>query len=207
MVTVICLFWNGGATSGMRLSFFGLNNRVIVNKSARICNLEIHIVASGLNLEIHEGVQIANGYFWLGGDNAKVIIGANTYLINNSINLTDSNARLDIGPGCMLGAGAQIRLGDGHTLYDARDGTVLNKGHHVVLEANVWLAQDALILKDVVIGAGSVIGARSVVTRDIPAGCVAAGIPARVVRRDVNWHREKIDNLPEAWFRPELAPP
>ncbi len=48
---------------------------------------------------------------------------------------------------------------------------------------DAWLGFDVVVLKGVTIGRGAVVGARSVVTRDVPAWTVAAGNPARVVRR------------------------
>ena len=47
---------------------------------------------------------------------------------------------------------------------------------------NVWLGSKVTVLKGVTIGDGAVVGANAVVTRDIPAGAVAVGIPARVIR-------------------------
>ncbi|MCC6483663.1 MAG: hypothetical protein IT209_02355 [Armatimonadetes bacterium] len=46
-----------------------------------------------------------------------------------------------------------------------------------------WIGARAIILKGVTIGEGAVIGAGSVVTKDVPAWCVAAGNPARVIRQ------------------------
>ncbi len=51
------------------------------------------------------------------------------------------------------------------------------------IERNVWIGFDCCVLPGVTIGEGSVIGARSVVTESIPAYSVAAGNPARVIRR------------------------
>jgi lipopolysaccharide O-acetyltransferase len=48
---------------------------------------------------------------------------------------------------------------------------------------NVWIGESVCVLPGVTIGDGAVIGAGSVVTRDIPARCVAAGNPARVIRQ------------------------
>jgi acetyltransferase-like isoleucine patch superfamily enzyme len=55
----------------------------------------------------------------------------------------------------------------------------------VKIEDNVWIGQNAIILKGVTIGESSIIAAGSVVTRDIPPFCVAAGIPA-VILKQVN---------------------
>ena len=52
----------------------------------------------------------------------------------------------------------------------------------VVIGRNVWLGANVTVLPGVTIGDDSVIGAGSVVTRDIPVGVVAVGSPARVVR-------------------------
>ncbi|CUH97396.1 hypothetical protein P22_3524 [Propionispora sp. 2/2-37] len=53
----------------------------------------------------------------------------------------------------------------------------------VAIKDNVWIGGGAIILPGVTIGKNSVIGAGSVVTRDIPADCIAAGNPCRVMKR------------------------
>jgi acetyltransferase-like isoleucine patch superfamily enzyme len=47
----------------------------------------------------------------------------------------------------------------------------------------VWVGMNSIILKGVTVGEGAIIGAGSVVTRDVPPFCLAAGAPARVLRR------------------------
>lgn len=61
------------------------------------------------------------------------------------------------------------------------------------IEDHVWLGFNVVVLKDVRIGEGAIVGARSVVTSDVPPWTVVAGCPARVVKeiplnmRPVNW--------------------
>jgi maltose O-acetyltransferase len=52
----------------------------------------------------------------------------------------------------------------------------------IILEENVWLGARVIVLRGVTIGAGSAIGAGSVVTRDIPPRSLAVGAPAKVIR-------------------------
>jgi len=55
----------------------------------------------------------------------------------------------------------------------------------VIIEDNVWIGEGVAILSGVHIGKNSIIGANSVVTKNIGANCVAAGVPARIVRHIV----------------------
>ena len=53
----------------------------------------------------------------------------------------------------------------------------------IVIEDDVWIGAQSIILKGVTIGARSIIGAGSVVTNSIPADCIAAGNPCKVVKK------------------------
>ena len=76
-------------------------------------------------------------------------------------------------------------------------------GVGVTIGDNVWIGGNCVVMPGVHIGEGSVIGAGSVVTRDIPARSVAAGNPCRVIRaitdadRVFYYRDRKFD--PEAW--------
>lgn len=89
-----------------------------------------------------------------------------------------------IGDNVKIGACVLITDTDAHPMdYMARRTT--NEGTKfapIVIEDDVWIGAHAIILKGVTIGARSVIGAGSVVTRSIPADSVAAGNPCRVIK-------------------------
>ena len=82
-----------------------------------------------------------------------------------------------IGNNVRCGANVLISDTDAHT-EDPRAG----KNAPVVIEDNVWVGMNVMVLKGVHIGKNSVIGAGSVVTRDIPANVVAAGVPCKVIK-------------------------
>jgi acetyltransferase-like isoleucine patch superfamily enzyme len=101
---------------------------------------------------------------------ASVFVGKNSTLI--------AYAPLTIGARTLLGENVSVHTED-HGPAGARSEFV---SAPISIEADVWLGAGSVVLKGVRIGAGSTIGANAVVNRDVPAGCLAAGIPAKVIR-------------------------
>ncbi len=96
--------------------------------------------------------------------------------------------RIRIGDNVLVGSGVLITDHQhGRTDADAAGGSWRDQPLHskggVVIEDNVWIGEHACIMPGVRIGMGAVIGANAVVTRDVPAGAVVGGIPARTIRQ------------------------
>ncbi len=106
---------------------------------------------------------------------------------------------IEIHPGATIGKGLFIDhghgvvigettiIGDNVTLYQGvtLGGTGKQKGkRHPTLEDNVMVGTGAKVLGDITIGAGSMIGAGSVVLSDVPPNSTVVGVPGRVVKRD-----------------------
>jgi acetyltransferase-like isoleucine patch superfamily enzyme len=92
-----------------------------------------------------------------------------------------ANKLIKIGKDCMIGTHCIVMDNDYHHIdVDKRD--LRPPSQPIIIGDNVWIGARVTILKGVHIGDYAVIGAGSVVTRDIPPYCVAAGVPARVVR-------------------------
>ncbi len=81
---------------------------------------------------------------------------------------------------CMFGHGAYITDADWHGIYDRTE--VVGSPRPVKLKKNVWIGDSAIICKGVTIGENSIIGAGSVVTKDVPSNSVYAGNPAKHVK-------------------------
>ncbi|MBQ9686270.1 MAG: sugar O-acetyltransferase [Oscillospiraceae bacterium] len=108
-----------------------------------------------------------------------VHMGRNVYA-NFGLTLVD-DTEIFIGDNCMFGPNVVIATAGHPVLPELRaQGYQYNAAVHI--GRNVWVGAGALILPGVSIGDDTVIGAGSVVTRDIPAGVVAVGNPCRVLR-------------------------
>ncbi len=92
---------------------------------------------------------------------------------------------ISIGNNVAISHDVTIMDGDGHSLFVKE--TEKRQAAHIVIEDNVWIGSRAMILKGVHIGEGAVIAAGAVVTRDVPAHSLAAGVPARVISENIVW--------------------
>ncbi len=87
-----------------------------------------------------------------------------------------------IGDNCQMAPNVAIYTA-GHPVHPAARNTAFEYGIEVTIGDNVWIGGNTVILPGVHIGSNAVIGAGSVVTKDIPAWTVAAGNPCRVIRK------------------------
>lgn len=91
-------------------------------------------------------------------------------------------AQVTFGDNCLLAPNVAIYTA-GHPLHPDSRNSMYEYGISVTIGNNVWIGGNAVICPGVTIGDNCVIGAGSVVTRDIPAWSIAAGNPAKVIRK------------------------
>lgn len=128
-------------------------------------------------------VWIEPPFYFCYGTNIKM--GEKVY-INFNCNFID-DAEIFIGDKVMFGAGVTIAT-VGHPINPEYRNLMF--GSPVRIEKNCWIGANVTICPGVTIGENSVIGAGSVVTKDIPANSIAVGNPCRVLR-EINDHDMK----------------
>ena len=141
------------------------------------------LLRSGSALVLHGG-EISYGCDIELFKNARLEIGAKFY----------GNIGMEIVCGQSISIGEDVIFGRHVTVRDTNGGHIVNSpcyrnSEPVVIGDHVWLCEGVKIMPGVHIGAGSVIAAGAVVTCDIPANSLAAGIPAKVIRKNVQWKR------------------
>jgi acetyltransferase-like isoleucine patch superfamily enzyme len=113
---------------------------------------------------------------------AKLVVG-NDFAMTGGV--LCAFKEITIGEHVMIGANTTIVDTDFHSVNAdlRRREPMQTEPAAICIEDDVFIGMNSLILKGVCIGHGSVIGASSVVTRDIPSGVIAAGNPARVIKK------------------------
>jgi acetyltransferase-like isoleucine patch superfamily enzyme len=143
----------------------------------------------GCLVAIDEYSQI-DGVLVLERENASIFIGKRVFM-NGSLLAAQ---RIDIGDDVLIAWGVTVVDHNSHSVsFSQRAEDVVNWGvgkkdwthvkiAPVKIHNKVWIGFNSIILKGVTIGEGAVVGAGSVVTKDVPAWTVVAGNPARVIR-------------------------
>jgi maltose O-acetyltransferase len=111
---------------------------------------------------------------------AEIVIG-NGNAFNNNVSLI-CMGKISMGDNCLIGDQVLIYDCDWHEIDPLHRNRSVGPIRPVTIGNNVWLGSRVMVLKGVTIGDNSVIAAASVVTKPIPANCLAVGNPAQIIR-------------------------
>lgn len=169
------LFRKKGVKYGRNLSVLG---KVFVIGTGKITIGDNFLITSGFGINaVSSNIM---GAFHV-EPNASLNIGNNVGMNSTRIRVRNN---VTIGDNVKIGAGVLLIDTDSHPLdyLERRFSSAGTKSAPIIIEDDVWIGAQCIILKGVTIGARSIIGAGSVVTKSIPSDCIAAGNPCKIVK-------------------------
>lgn len=191
------LLWMNGVRSEKSLIIAHGKCYVGYHKSAQINLKEGHLFLNKnmslpepytavLKMKENAQINVENDFIFYSGHHIVVMKGARLNLGSGYIN---RNARLS----CFkeISIGRNVAISENVTIWDTDAHSIVGKEAQMTqpvrIGNNVWIGNNVTILKGVTIGDGAIIAAGAVVNKDVPAGCLAGGVPAKVIRSDVKW--------------------
>lgn len=188
----------------LKLRILNIGSKDIINN----CNIFIKSIAGNINLSVGEdNVTVVfeenskGNYNFMLWKNSKVVIGKNT--TSNGIKVICDNSEFICGNDCMFSSDILIQSSDQHGIVDISNKVIINNIYKsVILGDHVWLGRQSCLLPNAKIGDGSIIGANSMVTKEIPKKVIAVGIPARVTKENMTWSRtrEELDSFSQHYI-------
>ncbi|MCF8296148.1 MAG: hypothetical protein K9J13_01265 [Saprospiraceae bacterium] len=169
-------FWK--TTDRLGPDILGTHYKLYFKKSAyKLCNNKFKYFG--------EGAEFRPGAYAYGC--SKIHIGNRVVVRPTSMLFADNRengAEIVIEDGVLMGSGVQIYVVN-HK-FDNPEIPIIDQGHYdskpVILKKGCWLGANVIVLPGVTIGENSVIGAGSIVSKNIPEKVLAAGNPAKVIR-------------------------
>lgn len=155
-----------------------MNNWILltIRVRAKICSF--FIKSMGTDVSIMSGFRYNNG---------KYISIGNHIFINSHVELDACNGTIFLGDNVLVGQNTLITTGN-HKYKNSKI-PIIRQGfgrfNKVVIEDNVWIGAGVIILPNVTIGKGSVIGAGAVVTKDVQPLSIMGGVPAKIIKKRI----------------------
>lgn len=142
---------------------------------------------SNSEIKLSDNVFVGNmaGISSKGG---SILIGKNTSF-QACLYMESEKSKIIIGNDCMFSYYVKMNVGS-HRLMNIIDNTNITNTLPIKIGNHVWCGMNACILPGCNVGDGSVIGAASLVNKSIKSNCTCAGIPAKVLRNEVEWFRK-----------------
>lgn len=185
------IYYRGVVNHRVNVQFVGNNNTLLIHNEAK---------------ELSGSVKFYGdfGYFSLGamssfrgqvivGDKCRVNIGNKTTVTKNCFINTAEETDVIIGDDCMIASDTILRTHDSHPIFDIFTQTRINIAQSIIIGNHVWLGDQVIVLGGARVEDGSIIGIRGLVTGIITNNSIAAGVPARVIRKDIAWERPNLN--------------
>lgn len=163
-------------------SSINLNGTMLLSDN----NIKGSNIQSNLRMDKNSKLIVKNHFsIYYGADiilfkNSRLVLGSGFFNSNIKIRCHE---KIEIGENVAISHDVTIMDSDAHEgLWEG-----YKKTEPIKIDNHVWIGTRVTILKGVTVGENAVIGAGSVVTKDVPANTLVAGVPAKVIKRDINW--------------------
>ena len=177
------------------LTIQGRGNIVEIAPDCRL-GANLTLIGDNNHFRLGHGCTLNGFVNLLSPEGSVLTVGPGTTMVQVSIQLHEPG-EITFGRDCMVSSQVYVSLSDIHPIYDRATGERINAAASIRIGDHVWLGLRSMIMKGATIGDGAVVAAGAILSGPAPAHAVMAGVPARLVRRNIVWHRELSEGPPE----------
>ncbi len=175
----------------LRIDIQGDGNDLSLNGELR--NISINVRGNNNRIRIDSMACLTWTDISILANDSDITVGAHSTILGkphqpNTLLARGEPSRITIGRDCMFSYGIEVRTSDSHPIFDGQ-GTHINPSEDISVGDHVWVGSRCMVLKGGNLGQGSVLAAASVLTRPVGERMIAAGVPAKVIREDIQWKR------------------
>lgn len=124
-------------------------------------------------------------------DGSKITFGSRNRILGFTHVAACEGKSVSFGDGCLFSTDVIFRNTDSHAILDNESGERINPAKPIKIGDRVWFGNKTTILKGVTIEDDCVVATGAIVTRDVPANSIVAGVPAKVVKTGIIWRLQR----------------
>ncbi len=190
----IITFKEGVLKKKVQIKIIGNNNSVTIHSNCRFKNTKIIILGSNNCLTFGEKVMVyESASFELEGSNTLVNIGKNTTIGSANFMIGESDTNINIGEDCMLSRNIILSTSDYHSIISLETKERINPPKNITIKNHVWIGYSAYISKGAIIGNNCIVASHAYVGgKKFKDHTILGGLPAKQLRENINWSREKL---------------
>jgi acetyltransferase-like isoleucine patch superfamily enzyme len=166
------------------------NNAVVENRGYFLFGVRKGFVRSTIagSLKLEDKSKLVINGSVLVGPGVRLLVGEQAVLELEDVYINSNSSivcykHVKIGKGTTIGWNVEILDCDFHHLVQEN----FEVSKPILIGSHVWIGSKAMILKGVTIGSGSVVAAGTVVTKNVPENTLVAGVPAKIIKKDIHW--------------------
>ena len=183
----------------------GSNNRVVIGDFVVLKGASLYICGDNNTITIGSWSHLNGTEICIEDSGNAVTIGDKTKFLGKTHLAAIEGTNITIGADCLFSGDVHFRTGDSHSILD-KEGRRVNASEDITIGDHVWVGTKVTCLKGVVVAEHSVLAACALVTgKFTEPGCILAGVPAKVVKRDSDWSilRVPVGEIPEDFRKEE----
>lgn len=174
------------------IHFGGSNNHVYIDDFARLTDVNMYIYGDNNTVHIGPWSFLSKTEFCTENGGNAITIGEHALILGPNQLAAIEGTKITIGKDAMISSEVHFRTGDSHSVLDM-EGRRINASRDITLGEHVWIGNRATCLKGTVIPNNCIVGACALVSGKFEEPhCVIAGVPAKIVKRGVDWCRKRI---------------
>lgn len=167
---------------GVRLRYYAY--RPLFKKTSGFFRIDTGVTILGFeNIELGADVLFMKNSYVYAHDGGAILIGDN-FTMNTNSQLGASFGKIIIGNDCAIAPNCVLRASNHN--FENPDVPFLKQGHtygEIIIEDDVWISSNCVVTANTKIGKSSIIGAGSVVTKDVEPYSIVGGVPAKLIKK------------------------
>jgi acetyltransferase-like isoleucine patch superfamily enzyme len=187
---------NGNFLKKTKIIIHGRNNKILFHSDGRnfLNECIIRVYGDNNNILINgERNSFSNVEIWIEDNNNNIMFGNRNVISGKTHIALTEGTDVIFKDDCLLSSDIVFRTGDSHSILSVETGKRINNALSITVGSRVWIGNRVIVLKGVEIPSDCVVATGSVVIKKIDeTNVILAGNPAKIVKRNINWIKERI---------------